>query len=65
MTVRGVKPTTHYLASAFAIDMTRSNVAVGGPPVVVVSDAQGLLQLPHSYGSLTPRVLHVKLEEEQ
>ena len=65
LTVRGVKPTTQYLASAFAIDMKTSNTAVGGPPVVVASDAQGLLQLPHSYGSVTPRVLHIKLEEEE
>jgi hypothetical protein len=65
VTVRGVKPSTGYLASAFAIDMNRSNTAVGGPPVVVVSDVQGTLHLPHSYGSITPRVLHVKLDQQQ
>ena len=65
VTVRGVKPSTGYLASAFAIDMDRSNTAVGGPPVVVVSDVQGTLHLPHSYGSITPRVLHVKLDQQQ
>ena len=62
--VHGAKPATHYLASAFAIDPTTSNAPVGGPPVVVLSDAAGLLQLPHSYGSITPRVLHIKLEEQ-
>ena len=65
MTVRGVKPSTAYLASSFAIDMNRSNTAVGGPPVVVVSDVQGTLHLPHSWGIITPRVLHVKLDQQQ
>jgi hypothetical protein len=62
--VRGLKPSARYLASAFAIDMTISNAAVGGVPVVVQSDKAGVLQLPHSYGCITPRVLHIKLELE-
>ena len=64
-TVRGLPAGTPYLASAFAIRQSVSNAPTGGAPVIVTSDDEGVLRIPHSYGSTTPCVLHIKLEQQQ
>ena len=53
-----------YLVSAYAITGTANNTAVGGPPVVIGSDTSGVVHVPHSYASITPSVLHIKLEQQ-
>ena len=63
-TVQGLRPATMYLVSAYAITGTANNTAVGGPPVVIGSDTSGVVHVPHSYASITPSVLHIKLEQQ-